>query len=207
MNLCNFCKKEIIDIDNSSKFCSHNCKLEHFKKRYPPKKEKKCNFCNNTLDFNFFRIVKIVKKGPKKGKYVGWRTINNDYRASRCLNCEKKEFKSRYTKNPIPQMLSNSKIRAKNKGVLHTITSKDLENIWPKDNLCPVLKIPFDMSIKSGKSKSLAPSLDRIVPKKGYTPGNLVIVCDIVNRVKSDATLEQMEMIFRFYSKLLKSNK
>jgi len=107
MNLCNFCKKEIIDIDNSSKFCSHNCKLEHFKKRYPPKKEKKCNFCNNTLDFNFFRIVKIVKKGPKKG----------------------------------------------------------------------------------------------------YTPGNLVIVCDIVNRVKSDATLEQMEMIFRFYSKLLKSNK
>ena len=85
MNLCNFCKKEIIDIDNSSKFCSHNCKLEHFKKRYPPKKEKKCNFCNNTLDFNFFRIVKIVKKGPKKGKYVGWRTINNDYRASRCL--------------------------------------------------------------------------------------------------------------------------
>ena len=32
------------------------------------------------------------------------------------------------------------------------------------------------MTIKSGKSKSLAPSLDRIVPKKGYTPGNLVIV-------------------------------
>ena len=63
------------------------------------------------------------------------------------------------------------------------------------------------MTIKSGKSKSLAPSLDRIVPKKGYTPGNLVIVCDIVNRVKSDATLEQMEMIFKFYSKLLKSNK
>ena len=92
MNLCNFCKKEIIDIDNLSKFCSHNCKLKHFKKRYPPKKEKKCNFCNNTLDFNFFRIVKIITKGPKRGKYVGWRTINNDYRASRCLNCEKKNF-------------------------------------------------------------------------------------------------------------------
>ena len=44
----------------------------------------------------------------------------------------------------------------------------------------------------------------RYPPKKGYTPGNLVIVSDIVNRVKSDATLEQMGMIFKFYSKLLK---
>ena len=50
-------------------------------------------------------------------------------------------------------------------------------------------------------------SLDRIVPKKSYTPGNLVIVCDIVDFVKSDATLKKMEMIFKFYSKLLKSNK
>ena len=40
MNLCNFCKKEILEIDNSSKFRSHNGKLKHFKKRYPPRKEK-----------------------------------------------------------------------------------------------------------------------------------------------------------------------
>ena len=73
------------------------------------------------------------------------------------LIVKKKNFSLGIQKIPIPQMLSNSKIRAKNKGALHTITSKVLENIWPKDNLCPVLKIPFDMSIKSGKSKSLSP--------------------------------------------------
>ena len=45
------------------------------------------------------------------------------------------------------------------------------------------------MGYKNGKSKNLSPSLDRIVPKKGYIPGNLVIVSDIVNRLKSDASL------------------
>ena len=55
-----------------------------------------------------------------------------------------------------------------------------------------------------GKSKNLAPSLDRIVPKKGYIKGNLIIVSDIVNRMKQDSTLEDMEKILKYYTKLLK---
>jgi len=47
--------------------------------------------------------------------------------------------------------------------------------------------------------------MDRIVPKKDYIPGNLVIVSDIVNRLKSDASLEDMEKILKFYTK--KTNK
>jgi len=42
---------------------------------------------------------------------------------------------------------------------------------------------------------------DRIILKKGYIQGNLVIVSDIVNRVKSDASLEDMEKILTFYTK------
>ena len=59
------------------------------------------------------------------------------------------------------------------------------------------------MGYKNGKSKNLLPSLDRIIPKKGYVYGNLVIVSDIVNRLKSDATLEDMEKILKFYTKNL----
>jgi hypothetical protein len=55
------------------------------------------------------------------------------------------------------------------------------------------------LGFKYGKSKNLAHSLDRIIPKKGYyIQGNLVIVSDIVNRVKSDATLEDMKKILTF---------
>ena len=56
------------------------------------------------------------------------------------------------------------------------------------------------------KVKKLAPSLDRIVPKKGYIKGNLIIVSDIVNRMKQDSTLEDMEKILKYYTKLLKKN-
>ena len=93
----------------------------------------------------------------------------------------------------------------KRKGILHTINTEYLELIWPKDNRCPVLGNLFEMGYKNGKSKNLSPSLDRIVPKKGYIPGNLVIVSDIVNRLKSDASLEDMEKILKFYTN--KNNK
>ena len=55
------------------------------------------------------------------------------------------------------------------------------------------------------KVRIFPPSLDRIVPKKGYITGNLVIVSDIVNRLKSDASLEDMEKILKFYTN--KNNK
>ena len=53
------------------------------------------------------------------------------------------------------------------------------------------------------KVKNLSPSLDRIIPKKGYVYDNLVIVSDIVNRLKSDATLEDMENFKILYKKII----
>ena len=70
-----------------------------------------------------------------------------------------------------------------------------------KDNICPVLKKPFEMGFKSGKTKSMAPSLDKIIPSKGYTKGNIVVISDIVNRLKSDASLEDLKKIINFYIK------
>ena len=98
-------------------------------------------------------------------------------------------------------MLSNSKIRAKTKKLPHNITSDDIREVWPKDNICPVLKKPFEMGFKSGKTKSMAPSLDKIIPSKGYTKGNIVVISDIVNRLKSDASLEDLKKIINFYIK------
>ena len=56
------------------------------------------------------------------------------------LIVKKKNFSLGIQKIQFLKCFQIVKIRAKNKGVLHTITSKDLENIWPKDNLCPVLR-------------------------------------------------------------------
>jgi hypothetical protein len=152
---------------------------------------KLCNKCNKELSFNKFR----------ERKDTGWKDINNKFRYSYCRECEKKRFKEAYKKDPIPQMLSNSKIRAKAKKLPHNITSDDIREVWPKDNICPVLKKPFEMGFKSEKTKSMAPSLDKIIPSYGYTKGNIVVISDIVNRLKSDATLEDLKKIINFYIK------
>ena len=152
---------------------------------------KLCNKCNKELSFNKFR----------ERKDTGWKDINNKFRYSYCRECEKKRFKEAYKKDPIPQMLSNSKIRAKAKKLPHNITSDDIREVWPKDNICPVLKKPFEMGFKSRKTKSMAPSLDKIIPSKGYTKGNIVVISDIVNRLKSDASLEDLKKIINFYIK------
>ena len=152
---------------------------------------KLCNKCNKELSFNKFR----------ERKDTGWKDINNKFRYSYCRECEKKRFKEAYKKDPIPQMLSNSKIRAKAKKLPHNITSDDIREVWPKDNICPVLKKPFEMGFKSGKTKSMAPSLVKIIPSKGYTKGNIVVISDIVNRLKSDASLEDLKKIINFYIK------
>ena len=43
--------------------------------------------------------------------------------------------------------------------------------------------------------------LDKIIPIKGYTKGNIVVISDIVNRLKSDASLEDLKKIINFYIK------
>ena len=166
---------------------------------------KLCKSCNRDLNYKNFRIVKPLASGPNKGKLVAWTDIKGGKRFGRCKDCEVTRSRDRYLDNPIPQMLSNSRIRAQKKSIPHTIDASYLEKIWPKDNMCPVLGSKFEMGYKNGKSKNFSPSLDRIITKKGYVYGNLVIISDIVNRLKSDATLEDMEKILKFYTK--KNNK
>lgn len=159
------------------------------------RKEKNCNSCNKVKHYSLFR---------KKNNKSGWKDIKGDIRYSYCKNCEAKRMEERYKKNPIPQMLSNSRIRAKNKNIPYNIATKDINDIWPKDNKCPVLNINFEMGYKNKKTKSHAPSLDRIEPKKGYVKGNILVVCDIVNRLKSDASIEDLRKISNFFINLKK---
>lgn len=166
---------------------------------YPPRSEKECNYCNQVKKYTDFRVVKPTKKGKHKGKIVGWSTINKDHRASRCLVCEKKEFEGRYAKNPFPQMRSNAKIRSKQDGRIFDVSTEYLKSIFPKDSRCPVLGVKFDMTSKKGGVRKYSPTVDKIIPEKGYVEGNLIIVSHIVNRLKSDANYDEMEKILKYY--------
>ena len=171
--------------------------------------DKLCHYCNTVKHHSLYR--KINLNSYKGRKLHGFRGSEKTLHYPVCKSCEALKMKDRYTNNPVPQMLSNAKIRAKQKGVPFKITADDIRSIWPADNKCPVLKVKFDMGyskvLGKKKDKTYAPSLDRVIPKLGYVPGNILITCDIVNRVKQDASIEILEQVYKFYKKWLDNEK
>ncbi|WP_145960516.1 hypothetical protein [Novosphingobium meiothermophilum] len=51
---------------------------------------------------------------------------------------------------------------------------------------------------KGGGANS--PSLDRIEPELGYVPGNTIVISNRANRLKSDATIDELRAIASFYA-------
>ena len=47
--------------------------------------------------------------------------------------------------------------------------------------------------------------IDRIDPKKGYVKGNIIVVSMRANRIKTDATVDEIRKVADFYEKLLKN--
>ena len=68
---------------------------------------------------------------------------------------------------------------------------------------CPVLGIDLQYSDIGSKKYQTdnSPSLDRIDPKKGYTKDNVVIMSNLANRIKTDATADQIEKVWKFLKK------
>lgn len=77
------------------------------------------------------------------------------------------------------------------RGLDFTIKRED----YPVPAFCPVLGIPLDRS-----DVEHAPSLDRIDNTKGYVDGNVVVISNRANKLKKDATVEELQKLARFYA-------
>lgn len=62
---------------------------------------------------------------------------------------------------------------------------------------CPVLGIEFTPGGGRGRRNS-APSLDRILPENGYVAGNIALISFRANRIKSDATLAELQSVVQW---------
>ena len=63
---------------------------------------------------------------------------------------------------------------------------------------CPVLNIPLDRSTKDN-----VPTLDRLDNSKGYTKDNIVVISFKANRLKNNATVDDISKIL-YYMKTTK---
>jgi len=98
--------------------------------------------------------------------------------------------------NPIAHMLTRARVRAKERGVPFDITKDDV--VLPVK--CPVFG--KKLSIGDGAPHAWSPELDRIVPSKGYVKGNVIVVSRKANRIKTDATPEDIQKVASFYAAL-----
>ena len=95
--------------------------------------------------------------------------------------------------NPAKDMLRMLKCQAKRKGIPFNIEESDIN---PLPTLCPVLGIKLDYSAHSLQDN--CPSVDKIVPTKGYTKGNIKVISLRANRIKHNATPEELCKVYHY---------
>lgn len=98
--------------------------------------------------------------------------------------------------NLAKRMYRSAKGRAKKLGVVFNLTSEYIYSILPDPLVCPVFGMR--LSIGSGNSKDNSPTIDRICPELGYIKGNITIMSSLANRIKSNATVEQIYSVIRW---------
>ena len=87
------------------------------------------------------------------------------------------------------RVLTRVRRRAVEAKVDFNLTVEDI--IIPDE--CPILGIPLDR-----RDRNHAPSADRVDPTKGYIKGNVRFISMQANRLKSNATAEDLEKILKY---------
>lgn len=98
----------------------------------------------------------------------------------------RKRWYKQKAKFPNKHLWWLAKRRSREDGVKFTIKPSDI--LVPE--ICPAFK--KKLGFKKGSYSPWAPSLDRIIPKLGYVPGNIVVISHKANTMKSNATLSEL---------------
>lgn len=127
----------------------------------------------------------------------------------------KKQAREWRHKNPEKSILKDSRRRSVEKNIPFNLSAEDI--IIPE--VCPILKIPLNKN--TGLWKDDSPSIDRIIPEKGYVKENIIIISYRANRIKNDHTISEIvngnidyscdpednKKIIEYYKKILEEAK
>ena len=148
-----------------------------------------CSTCKELLPADRFYVL-----GRKTG---GRLDILGRRRASKCPDCMVDAYRML---SPEQKMLYNARNRARAKGLEFNIDLADI--VIPET--CHVLGIPIVIQQRKCKRTDTqspnSPSLDRIDSTKGYVKGNVCVISCRANRLKGDATPDEIEAILRYVS-------
>lgn len=137
--------------------------------------EKYCSGCQSRKLFSDFSKNAVMRDG-----YANW-----------CKSCLKrhsqkpeiaKKRRERRYENMERSIFLETKSRAKVRGIEFNLEISDIK--IPK--VCPVLGTEFASGL--GGRKNNSPSIDKIIPSKGYVKGNIQIISWMANCIKRDCT-------------------
>ncbi len=91
------------------------------------------------------------------------------------------------------KMWAGAKKRAWIKGIPFSLVMSDMPEI---PEVCPILSIKLKENCIAGPD-DCSPSLDRIIPELGYVAGNVRVISNRANRIRSDANAHELMLIAR----------
>jgi hypothetical protein len=106
-----------------------------------------------------------------------------------------REEKAAFLKGKLERVAASAKQRKKE----FDLTLKDLQ----MPDRCPVLGIPLDYGWPVTDINAV-PSIDRINNEVGYMPGNIIVISNRANKLKNDATKEELLAAAHFWQGFFK---
>jgi hypothetical protein len=144
---------------------------------------KTCSVCLITKPIEQFHIDKNFKDGRRK-------------ECGECKCRKRREARKSYSRK---ERFHDLKKRAKSRCAEFNLEPSDID--WV--SICPVLGVELNYIDGDKYGRRFSPSVDRIDPKKGYTKGNVMVMSNRANAMKSDASPKELllfaEWIFKTY--------
>lgn len=152
--------------------------------------EKKCTKCKKSKSQQDFGNLSVGKDGKNPRCKKCERQREQEYRKKN--PDQGKKAWTRYNKkkrNEQPELVKFYSVKgsAKKRGIEFSLQPSDI--VFPE--VCPILGIKLLNHGKGGPQPN-SPSLDRLDPSKGYIPGNVNVISNKANIIKSNATSEEV---------------
>jgi hypothetical protein len=136
-----------------------------------------CKVCNS-------EHKKIYYKNNKERISLYWKDFYQNNK-DRLKDKQRKKYRDK-----LPDYLYYAaKDRSKKLGLEFNLDKNDI--VIPE--ICPAFKQPFVVG-----DNDLCPSVDRIDATRGYVKGNIAVISFRANRLKNNATLEELESLVNY---------
>ena len=123
----------------------------------------------------------VYKAAHKEEAAASWKTYYEENKEQL-----KAAQKAKYRANPLKYLIYAAKARAEKLGLDFNLSEANTR----MPDVCPAFKKPFVVG-----DRNLAPSIDRIDPRKGYVVGNVAIISFRANRLKMNASLAELKQL------------